>query len=143
MSVVARASYWRGTGAATGRGGDGTRWTRRWTRMGAGRGRHRRTGTASSIIKVINAWRITRGVISTFSWGGNFFFIFQCHRTIEKFKKKNFICSYLTLFIVPFFLSFFLLVSLFYFFFFFLFFLFSFHFFFLLFLGATAPRPLN
>ena len=28
-----------------------------------------------------------RGVISTFSWGGQIFFIFQCHRTIEKLEK--------------------------------------------------------
>ena len=55
-----------------------------------------------------------------------FFYIFQCHRTIEKLEKKqHFICSNLTLFIVPFFLfsSFFLFFL--FFFFFFLFFSFS------------------
>ena len=32
----------------------------------------------------------TRGIISTFSWGGpNFFYIFQCHRTIEKLEKNS------------------------------------------------------
>ena len=41
-------------------------------------------------------------VISTFSWGGKIFFIFggECHRTIEKLRKKHFICSNLTSFIV-------------------------------------------
>ena len=70
--------------------------------------------------------------------GANFFFIFRifrCHQTIEKLEKPHFICSNLTLFIVPFFLSF---SS------FFLFFLF-FLLFFLFFLfpwgagGATGP----
>ena len=78
-----------------------------------------------------------RGVISTFSWGPNFFYIFQCHRTIEKLKKQHFICSNLTLFIVPFFLSFFLffLFSP------FLFFLFSFFFSFFLFPWGVFPSP--
>ena len=49
----------------------------------------------------------SRGVISTFSWGTKLFFIFQCHRTIEKLEKQHFICSNSTLFIVPFFFSFF------------------------------------
>ena len=83
-----------------------------------------------------------RGVISTFSLGGqNFFIIFQCHRTIEKLgKKQHFICSNLTLFIVSFFLSFF----------FFFFSLFSFFSFFFSFsLGERRPpsppqmMPLN
>ena len=72
-----------------------------------------------------------RGVISTFSWGAKIFFIFQCHRTIEKLEKQHFICSNLTLFIVPFFL-FFSFISLFSFF-------LSFFFFFSFSLGATAP----
>ena len=38
-----------------------------------------------------------------FLWG-QFFYIFQCHRTIEKLEKKHSICSNLTLFIVPFYL---------------------------------------
>ena len=71
-----------------------------------------------------------------FLGGPTFFYIFQCHRTIEKLEKQHFICSNLTLFIVPFFL-FFLFFSLF-----FLFFLFFFLFFFFLFpWGATAPQP--
>ena len=50
----------------------------------------------------------TKGVISTFSWGvGKFFFHFPMPPDYWKFEK-NFICSNLTLFIVPFFLSFFL-----------------------------------
>ena len=48
---------------------------------------------------------------------GPIFYIFQCHQTIEKMKKQHFICSNLTLFIVPFFLSLFFLFSLFSFFF--------------------------
>ena len=72
-----------------------------------------------------------RGVISTFSWGQIFLFIFQCHLTIEKLENKHFICSNLTLFIVPFFFSLFFL--------FFLFFLFSFFFFF--FLGGRRRPP--
>ena len=70
-----------------------------------------------------------------FLGGANFFFIFRCHQTIEKLEKKqHFICSNLTLFIVPFFLSlFFLLFFSFFFFFFFLFFLFSFS------LGGDGP----
>ena len=88
------------------------------------------------IIKIIDTRTVSRGVISTFSWGVKFFFIFQCHRTIEKLEKKqHFICSNLTLFMFP---SFF-----------FLFFLFSFFFFlsFLLFYfslggdGPPAPPP--
>ena len=63
--------------------------------------------------------------------GANIFFIFQCHRTIEKLEKQHYMYSNLTLFIVPFFLSFFS-----FFLFFFLFFLF---FFFLG--GAMAPSP--
>ena len=65
------------------------------------------------------------GHFNFFLGGRQFFFIFQCHRTIEKLEKQHFICSNLTLFIVPFFLSFFLL----FFFFSFFFFLFSFFFF--------------
>ena len=38
--------------------------------------------------------------------GPIFYIIFQCHWTIEKLKKQHFICSNLTLFIVPFFLFF-------------------------------------
>ena len=68
----------------------------------------------------------------TFSWGGRqIFFIFQCHRTTEKFEKQHFICSNFTLFIVPF-LSFF---SCFSFFFFSYFFLFSFS------LRGDTPQP--
>ena len=61
-----------------------------------------------------------------FFLGGKFFYTFQCHWKIG--KKQHFICSYLTLFIVPFFLSFLP---------------FSFFFFFSFFfsLGATAPQP--
>ena len=34
--------------------------------------------------------RAHRGVISTFSWGGpKIFFIFQCHRTIEKLENNS------------------------------------------------------
>ena len=32
---------------------------------------------------------LPRGVISTFSWGANFFYIFQCHRTIEKLENST------------------------------------------------------
>ena len=78
-----------------------------------------------------------RGVISTFSWGPKFFYIFQCHRT--NWKKQHFICSNLTLFIVPFFFLSFFLFS-------FSFFFFSFFFFFFFLIsvylrGATAPSP--
>ena len=80
----------------------------------------------------------SRGVISTFPWGGKIFFIFQCHRSIEKLEKQHFVCSNLTLFIVPFFLSFFFsLFSLF-----FLFFLSFFLFFFFL-GGRRPPAPLK
>ena len=74
-------------------------------------------------------WFLPGGVISTFSWGGKFFFNFQCHRNIEKLEKQHFICSNLTLFIVPFFLF-----SLFSLFFSFLFFFLFFHF-----LGGDGP----
>ena len=73
-----------------------------------------------------------------FLGGANFFFIFQCHRTNEKLEKTALYCSNSTLFIVPFYLSFFFLL---FFSFFFLFFLFSFS------LGGgggdglTAPSP--
>ena len=70
-----------------------------------------------------------RGVISTFSWRGQIFFNFSIPPDYWKIEKKqHFICSNLTLFVVPFFL--FSLVSS-------LFFLFFF------FLGgrATAPQP--
>ena len=85
---------------------------------------------------------LTRGVISTFSWGANFFIFFNATGLLKNWKKQHFICSNLTLFIVPFFL--FSLFSLF-----FLFFL-SFFLIFLLFLfpfswwegrGATVPQP--
>ena len=74
-----------------------------------------------------------------FLGGAKLFFIFQCHRSIEKIgKKQYFICSNLTLFIVPFFLfsSFFS---------FFLFFLFFLSFFFFLFPwgGRRPPSPLK
>ena len=82
---------------------------------------------------IIIIWHPPRGVISTFSWGAKIFFIFQCHRTIEKLEKQHFICSNLMLFIVPFFLSFF------FFFFFFSFFFFSFFFSFFFFLGGDGP----
>ena len=53
-----------------------------------------------------------RGVISTFSWGPQiFFFFFNATGLLKNWKKHHFICSNLTLFIVPFFffsLSFFL-----------------------------------
>ena len=66
-----------------------------------------------------------------FLGGPIFLFIFQCHRTIEKLEKQHFICSNLTLFIVPFF-SFFLLFFSF----------FSFFFSFLLFpWGRRPPSP--
>ena len=73
-----------------------------------------------------------------FLGGPKFFFIFQCHRTIENLEKKqHFICSNLTLFIVPFFFSFFFL--------FFSFFLFFFLFFFFSFPwgGDGPPAPLK
>ena len=81
-------------------------------------------------------WPRDRGVISTsFSWG-QIFFISQSHRTIEKLEKKHhYICSNLTLFIVPFFLSF---SSLFYFLS-FLSFLFSFFLFSFLWGGGRRP----
>ena len=77
-----------------------------------------------------------RGVISTFSWGGqNFFLFFNAPGLLKNWKKQHFICSNLTLFIVPFFLSFFFFLLFFLFFLFFLsFFLFSFSL-----GGATAP----
>ena len=70
--------------------------------------------------------------------GGKIFFIFQCHRIINKLEKQHFLCSNLTLFIVPFFLfssfsSFFSFFS-----------LFSFLFLFLFFLGGgDGPPPLS
>ena len=70
-----------------------------------------------------------------FFLGGQIFFIFQCHRTIEKLEKQHFICSNLTLFIVPFF--FFLSFSLFS----FTFFFFLSFFLFFFFLGGDAPPP--
>ena len=73
-----------------------------------------------------------------FLGGQTIFFIFQCHRTVEKLEKQHFICSNLTLFIVPFFLSFFFIV--------FLFFCFSFFFLFFFFLGGggrRSPSPLK
>ena len=76
-------------------------------------------------------WTARRGVISTFSWGAKKIFLFQCHRIIEK-MKKHFICSNLTLFIAPFFISFFFSSS---FSLFFLFFLFSFS------LGGPTQSP--
>ena len=92
----------------------------------------------------------TRGVISTFSWGGqNFFLFFNATGLLKNWKKQHFICSNLTLFIVPFFLSFFLSFFSFFLSFFFLLF-FSFFFFFFLFFfflfpwGATvSPAPLK
>ena len=76
-----------------------------------------------------------RGVISTFSWGGGpkFFIFFNAIGLLKNWKKQHFICSNLTLFIVPFFLF-----SLFFSFFLFSFFL-SFFSFFLFPWGATAP----
>ena len=74
-----------------------------------------------------------------FFGGPKFFLFFNATGLLKNWKKQHFICSNLTLFIVPFFLSFlfFLLFSLFSFFsFFFLFFLFSFSL-----GGATAPQP--
>ena len=75
-----------------------------------------------------------------FFLGANIFFIFQCHRIIEKLEKTalyNYVVINLTLFIVPFFLSVFLFFS------FFLFFLFFFLFFFFLFPwgGGDGPQP--
>ena len=50
-----------------------------------------------------------RGVISTFSWGGKFFFkFFNATGLLKNWKKQHFICSNLTSFIVPFFLFLFL-----------------------------------
>ena len=49
--------------------------------------------------------RVARGVISTFSWGAKFFLNFSMPPDYWKIgKKQHFICSNLTLFIVPFFL---------------------------------------
>ena len=48
-------------------------------------------------------------VISTFSWGSTFLFIFQCHWTIDKLEKT----ALYIIFIVPFFPSFFLFFFLF------------------------------
>ena len=63
-------------------------------------------GALVAILFGISHLPTLRGVISTFSWGANFFYIFQCHRTTEKFEKQHFIwCSNFTLFIVPFFFS--------------------------------------
>ena len=57
-----------------------------------------------------------RGVISTFSWGTNFFFVFfNATGLLKNWKIQHFICSNLTLFIVPFFLSFFSFFSFFFF----------------------------
>ena len=70
-----------------------------------------------------------RGVISTFSWGPKFFSFFNATGLLKNWIKQHFICSNLTLFIVPFFLFFF-------------FYLIFFSFFFFLFpWGATAPQP--
>ena len=42
-----------------------------------------------------------RGVISTFSWGPKTFLFLNVPRLLENWKKLHFICSNLTLFIVP------------------------------------------
>ena len=73
-----------------------------------------------------SAKRPSQGRHFNFFLGAKIFLYFQCHRT--NWKKQHFICSNLTLFIVPFFfLSFFLFSFSFFFFsfFFFFFFLFS------------------
>ena len=49
----------------------------------------------------------TGASFSTFSWGANFFLFFNATGLLKNWKKQPFICSNLTLFIVPFFLSFF------------------------------------
>ena len=70
------------------------------------------------------------GIISTFSWGGQIFFYFSMpqEKKLKNWKKQHFICSNLTLFIVPFFLfSLFL----------------SFFFFFLFPWGWRPPAPLK
>ena len=79
-----------------------------------------------------------RGVISSFSWGGQKFFS-NATGLLKNWKKQHFICSNLTLFIVPFFLfSLFSLSFLFFLFFSFFFFFFSFS---LGGGGATTPAP--
>ena len=82
-----------------------------------------------------HAWPQCSSVISTFSWGeGQFFFIFfNSTGQLKIWKKQHFICSNLTLFIVPFFLSFFFSL---FFSFFSLFSFFSFFFLFFFFLGG-------
>ena len=51
-----------------------------------------------------NFWGWARGVISTFPWGAKFFLFFNATGLLKNWKKQHFICSNLTLFIVPFFL---------------------------------------
>ena len=80
-------------------------------------------------------WSQPGASFQLFLGGPTFFFICQCHRTIEKLKKQHFICSNLTLFIVPFFSLFFSFLPLFSFFLFFLFF--SFY----LGGGGDGPQP--
>ena len=82
------------------------------------------------------SWLFGRGVISTFSWGLQFFLFVNATGLLKNWKKQHFICSNLTLFIVPFFLPFFFSS------FFLFFFLLCFSFFFSFFsLGATAHQP--
>ena len=86
--------------------------------------------------------KVVSYVVSTFSWRGQIFLNFSMPPDYwEIGKKQHFICSNLTLFIVPFFLSFFLSSS------FFLFFLFFLSFFFFLFPwgggGRRPPDPLK
>ena len=59
-----------------------------------------------------------RGVILTFSWGQIFYLFFNATWLLKNWNNKHFICSNLTLFIVPFFLFslFFSFFSLFFFF---------------------------
>ena len=76
----------------------------------------------------------SRGIISTFSWGGqNFFLFLNATGLLKNWKKQHFICSNLTSFIVPFFLFLFFFSFFLFFLFFFLFFLFFF------FLGGRRP----
>ena len=82
---------------------------------------------------------LSRGVISTFSWGPKFFLFFNATGLLKNWKKQHFICSNLTLFIVPFFLFFSVFLFSFSVFLFSLFFLF----FFFLEGGDGPPAPLN
>ena len=64
------------------------------------------TTTLTSVLLVFQTYftrSISQGRHFNFFWGHNFLYFSPCHRTIENWpKKQHFICSNLTLFMVPF-----------------------------------------